>query len=113
MEDMGLMMEMVELLGELTERVEALEARDSRVKWEKLDKPTVDEVAVVMREHCKSKGFRTDANPQEFVDFYESNGWKIGRVPMKDWEAAARNWCRRGRRVENRKGSEAYVRHGL
>lgn len=110
MEDMGLMMDIVEELGELRERVEALEGASPRAKF---DKPDVDEVAEVMREYCQSKGFRTDANPQEFIDFYESNGWKVGRVPMKDWKASARNWCRRSRRVENRKGSEAYVRHGL
>jgi len=29
-----------------------------------------------------------------FFDFYESNGWKVGRNPMKDWHAAARRWGR-------------------
>lgn len=30
-----------------------------------------------------------------FVDHYNSNGWKIGgRSPMKDWQAALRNWKR-------------------
>ena len=32
---------------------------------------------------------------EAFVDFYESKGWKIGRNPMKDWKACARNWSRR------------------
>jgi hypothetical protein len=31
----------------------------------------------------------------KFVDHYNSNGWKIGgRSPMKDWQAALRNWKR-------------------
>ena len=30
-----------------------------------------------------------------FFDFYESNGWKAGRNPMKDWKAALRGWSRR------------------
>lgn len=30
-----------------------------------------------------------------FVDYYESNGWKVGRNPMKDWKATVRNWARK------------------
>lgn len=29
---------------------------------------------------------------QRFLDYYTANGWKVGRNPMKDWRAAARNW---------------------
>lgn len=52
-------------------------------------KPTVEEVAT----YCREKGFVWDAG--EFVDFYQSKGWRIGKEPMKDWKAAARNWERR------------------
>lgn len=31
---------------------------------------------------------------QEFMDYYDSNGWKVGRNPMKDWKATARRWVR-------------------
>jgi hypothetical protein len=27
-----------------------------------------------------------------FFNYYESNGWKVGRNPMKNWKAAANNW---------------------
>ncbi len=27
-----------------------------------------------------------------FLDYYASNGWKVGKNPMKDWKAAARGW---------------------
>ena len=30
----------------------------------------------------------------EFFDYYDSNGWKVGRNPMKDWKATYRRWCR-------------------
>ena len=36
-----------------------------------------------------------NVDPQAFLDYYESNGWKVGNNPMKDWKAAARNWARR------------------
>jgi hypothetical protein len=29
---------------------------------------------------------------QKFFDYYESNGWRVGRNPMKSWQAAMRNW---------------------
>lgn len=35
------------------------------------------------------------AKAAEFVDFYESKGWKVGNTPMKDWKAAVRTWQRK------------------
>lgn len=54
--------------------------------------PTVEEVAAYARE----AGLRMDA--ARFVDYFTSNGWKVGRGPMKDWHAAARNWAARDER---------------
>ena len=48
--------------------------------------PTVDQV----REYCLERGNSVD--PQRFVDYYKSNGWKVGKNPMKDWKAAVRTW---------------------
>jgi hypothetical protein len=41
--------------------------------------------------------------PQEadkFIDYYSSNGWKVGRNAMKDWRATARRWVRRNHDVQ-------------
>ena len=38
-----------------------------------------------------------------FFDYYESNGWKVGKVPMKDWRAAVRMWARRERKDRTEK----------
>ena len=51
--------------------------------------PTVDEV----RAYCNEKGYTVD--PQRFVDYYTSNGWRVGKNPMRDWKAAVRNWNRK------------------
>ena len=51
--------------------------------------PSVEDV----REYCKEKGYNVD--PERFVDYYISNGWKVGRNPMKDWKAAVRSWERK------------------
>lgn len=52
--------------------------------------PNVDEV----RAYCLESGY-TAVDPERFVDFYQSKGWKVGREPMKDWKAAVRNWNRK------------------
>ena len=33
-----------------------------------------------------------NVNPELFINHYESNGWKVGKNPMKDWKAAVRTW---------------------
>ena len=53
--------------------------------------PTVDEV----RTYAQEKGFNID--PEHFVDYYTSNGWRVGRNPMKDWRATVRTWASRAR----------------
>lgn len=47
--------------------------------------PTLEEVKAYVRE----RGSKVD--PQGFIDFYEANGWKVGKNPMKNWKAACRN----------------------
>lgn len=52
-------------------------------------KPTVEEV----RAYCQERNNNVDA--ERFVDYYEANGWKVGKSSMKDWKATVRNWERR------------------
>lgn len=40
--------------------------------------------------YCAEKGYTVDLNA--WFAHYESNGWKVGRNPMKDWRAAIRTW---------------------
>ena len=35
----------------------------------------------------------------KFWNYYESNGWKVGKNPMKSWPAALRNWWSRVREL--------------
>ena len=56
-------------------------------------KPTVDDV----RAYCAERGNSVDA--QKFVDYYESNGWRVGKNAMKDWRAAVRTWERNNQQV--------------
>lgn len=61
----------------------------------KLIPPSLAEV----REFLASLGSAVD--PERFYDFYESNGWKVGRTRMVNWHATARNWSRQDKaRIE-------------
>ena len=50
--------------------------------------PTPDDV----RAYCSENGYQVDA--ERFVAYYEANGWRVGRNPMRDWRAAVRTWIR-------------------
>lgn len=52
--------------------------------------PTLEEVQA----YCIERGNHVDA--ARFVDYYTSNGWKVGKNKMKDWKAAVRTWERSG-----------------
>ena len=51
-------------------------------------KPTPDEV----KKYCSEKGYSVDVD--QFCDYYESNGWVVGKTPMRDWRATVRTWVR-------------------
>lgn len=57
----------------------------------KFSPPSVEEVAA----YCRQRN--NGINPQQFVDYYTAQGWKLsnGRV-MCDWQAAVRTWESRG-----------------
>jgi hypothetical protein len=50
--------------------------------------PTLEQVSG----YCKERSSPVD--PARFVDHYTANGWRVGKAPMKDWQAAVRNWER-------------------
>ena len=64
----------------------AQEIQQEKPKRKNFVKPTVEEIAAF----CKEKKYTVNA--QQFFNYYESNGWKIGRNSMKSWQAAVQNW---------------------
>ena len=55
---------------------------------ERFKKPTLEEVET----YCKERN--NGINAQNFIDFYESKDWMIGKNKMKDWKACIRTWER-------------------
>lgn len=64
-------------------------------------KPTVEEIA----DYCAER--KNGIDPQRFFDYYESNGWMVGKTHMKDWKAAVRNWEGRGNEHRSQNGYNA------
>jgi len=57
-----------------------------RVASQQFQKPSFDDV----QSYCISRGNRI--KPQAFLAFYESNGWRVGKNPMRNWKAAIVTW---------------------
>jgi hypothetical protein len=49
-------------------------------------RPTLDEI----RAYAAAEKLNVGA--EEFLNYYDSKGWRIGSSPMENWKAAARNW---------------------
>lgn len=76
--------------AEIAEEPEAKPAK-AETKSARFEKPTVEEIEA----YCKER--KNDIEAQAFFDFYESKGWKIGAVKMRDWRASVRTWEQRHR----------------
>ena len=64
------------------------ESEKTTTKTKKFSKPTVEEI----KQYCLER--KNNIDSQQFYDYYEANGWKVGKNPMKDWKACIRTWER-------------------
>lgn len=94
-----------------TDNNEYINKIDRESAREKFKKPTLQEVA----EYCQERGNNID--PEEFIEHYESNGWKVGKTPMKNWKSAIVTWeKKREKDAPKKKGSsrkESVLEHNL
>lgn len=74
-------------------------AREEKAK--RFYPPTLDEV----KQYCEER--KNNIDPMEFIDFYSSKGWMIGKNRMKDWKAAVRTWERK-RKEQSQSESSVY-----
>lgn len=99
-------------LPSTTHSVDTKECDNKKSRRKTFKKPSPDEIADYMEQLV---GKRPEVEHQKFYDYYESNGWKVSRNPMKDWKATVRNWLRRnhpqGRQSSNTKFEKATQSH--
>lgn len=72
-------------------------AKSTTRKRKRFEKPTLSEI----EQYCIERN--NNVNAEQFFDYYESNGWKVGKNSMKDWKAAVRTWERSEYRKPNSK----------
>ena len=70
--------------------------RNTKSSKQSFTVPTIEAITKYIREN----GYNIDA--QYFYDYYESNGWMVGKNKMKDWKATIRQWNRRSKDYSNR-----------
>lgn len=74
--------------GEIETEIEKETEKKSNKGRSRFTPPSLTDV----QEYCNQRGNKVD--PERFIDYYTSNGWKVGKKPMKDWKAAVRTWER-------------------
>lgn len=77
----------------------SLTREGARARVRAFQKPTIEEID----EYIKSHGYQVNA--EVFYNYYESNGWKVGKNPMKDFRAALRTWQTREKESGKGKGN--------
>ena len=71
-------------------------AKEKR-KMARFRAPSPAEVSEYAQQYAATKNLdlrAIDFDPEYFCDYYESNGWHVGKQPMKDWKATVRRWLR-------------------
>lgn len=46
--------------------------------------------------------------PDAFLNFYQSNGWLVGKNKMKDWQAAVRTWEAKNKKTDQNEKQYIY-----
>lgn len=70
--------------------------KKSKTPARKFIPPTLEEVSA----YCQER--HNTVNPVQFISYYESNGWKVGRNSMKSWKAAVITWEQREKTSKGR-----------
>lgn len=70
--------------------------KEKRAKRERFTPPTLEE----LKAYAAEKGYKT-FNAERFLGYYEANGWRVGKNPMKSWRAAVANWVAREKEFNN------------
>ena len=74
----------------------------STVKAKAFTIPTIDEIKEYIKE------IKSNIDADNFLDYYTSNGWMVGKQKMKDWKATARRWSKNNFGNNSKTEKESY-----
>jgi hypothetical protein len=73
---------------------------EEKPKQKRFVKPTLQEITEVMAVKIREKygsnvqDALINDQAENFLNYYESNGWRVGKNPMKNWHCAVANWIK-------------------
>ena len=76
----------IELEKEIKIEKEIDSSASTTTKRKRFEKPSISDI----KQYCIERN--NNVNAEQFYDYYESNGWKVGKNSMKNWQAAVRTW---------------------
>ena len=85
----------IELEKDIEKEIDS--SASTTTKRKRFEKPTLSQIT----QYCLERN--NNVNAEQFYDYYESNGWKVGKNSMKDWKACVRTWERNEYRKPNSK----------
>lgn len=62
---------------------------DSIYRGKRFVPPTLQQV----KDYCSER--HNSVDPEQFINFYESKNWMVGKNKMRDWKASVRTWEKR------------------
>jgi len=77
---------------------------------ERFKKPLIEDIHDYMEKFAqqKNKNINTKEECEMFYNYYEANGWRVGKNKMKDWQAAVRTWVIRST-SDYKKGNDCFI----
>ena len=85
--------ESVQMLQTCTPKIELEKEKELKKDIElegetttRFHKPSISEI----QQYCEER--KNTVNAEKFFNYYEANGWKVGKNKMKDWKACVRTW---------------------
>lgn len=84
--------------------------KEKELDLDKSDKPTrtrfIPPTLEEVQAYCKERNNNVDA--ERFINYYTSNGWKVGKNKMKDWKSAVRTWEKNNYSTSNNKNNDGW-----
>lgn len=56
----------------------------------RFQKPSIEDI----HDYMVERNYNSKPEAEKLYDYYESNGWYVGKKQMKCWKASVRNWLR-------------------
>jgi len=82
--------------------IELKKSNEKKTKTKVFAIPTINEIKEYIKE------IKSNIDADNFLDYYTSNGWMVGKQKMKDWKATVRRWSKNNFGNNSKTEKESY-----